>query len=462
MDKSARPHRMSAPHRRRSMRYMFISVVIGTVGESCICPTVLGLASMNLGAGEIFLALLNFACLAPLAFGVLTMPTIEYRGKRAVMVFWFSLHAVAIVPLLILPSLVDVWPDSWSLTLILGSVLGLSITASLGITGWFPILQDIVPAKLTGRFFGNFRAAWSLAFLLALLASAWFLGSDPQWWKFRLLFILAFVLFVCRALVLIPVGENPPLKTKESRSSLRDVLTGFFVDRSLHPLMGYLAAYAIALAICEPFKIKLLKDLGYSDGFILAAVATINLGAAVSLRSWGKLADRFGNRFIFSISHVAMIIVTLLWILVTPSTFGSVLVFALYFFHSVFNCGNGIAQTRYILHTISPDKQNHITLLNNAVWIIWGIAPLLGGLFLVLTRNVEFHLPAWTGNNYHLLFLITACLFLIPHRLRWKLGLTKDTPTRHVLTFMMRPLIQAIGPFVGYRSQNRREKGTKG
>lgn len=437
---------------------MLICAVVGTLGGTCIGPSVLALASINLGAGEVFLALLNFACLAPLAFGVLTMPTIEYRGKRAVLVFWLSLYTLFILPLVILPSLAETWPPFWCLTLMFCAVFLLTITESLAITGWFPILHDIVPAKLTGRFFGNFRTAWSLASLLAMLATAWFLGSDPQWWKFRILFMLAFVLFIVRVIALIPVKENPPLKTKESRSSLKNILKEFFLDRSLRPVLRYLLFYTIAGAICEPFKIKLLKDLGYTDGFILAALATINLGAVVSLRSWGRLADRFGNRFIFSICHIAMIIVTLLWILVTRSTFGSILIFALYFLHSMFNCGNGIAQTRYILHTISPDKQNHITLLNNAVFIAWGIAPLLGGLFLALTRNMEFELGSWSGNNYDVLFAIAAALFLIPHRLRRRLGLTKDTPTRHVLAFMMRPLIQAIGPFVGYRSQNGNEK----
>lgn len=136
---------------------MFVCVIVGSLGGTCICPSVMALASMKLGAGEIFLGLLNVAYLLPLVFGVLTMPTIEYRGKRVVLLFWFFLCTVFILPLLILPSLVEAWPPSWCLTLIFCSIFLLSTAASLAITGWFPILQDIVPAKLTGRFFGNFR-----------------------------------------------------------------------------------------------------------------------------------------------------------------------------------------------------------------------------------------------------------------------------------------------------------------
>ena len=148
-----------------------------------------------------------------------------------------------------------------------------------------------------------------------------------------------------------------------------------------------------------------------------------------------------------------MIVMTLLWVFVVKSTFGTVLIFLLYLFGSVFNSGNGIAQTRYILHAIPLDKQSHVSLLNTIVFVAWGVTPLIGGLFLKLTEGMGMALGEVEIGNYQFLFVITAAMFLIPHFLRRRLKLAKDTPTSQVLVFVLKPLINLLGPFVRISSR---------
>ena len=188
--------------------------------------------------------------------------------------------------------------------------------------------------------------------------------------------------------------------------------------------------------------------MGYSDSFIIAASAILGLGAIVSLRFWGKLADRFGNRGIFSVSHIGMIVTTLMWLLVEKNTFGTVLILVLYFLLSVFNGANGIARTRYLLHAVPSAKQYYINIINILCNSSMAIGPLIGGFFLYNTRGMKFTSGALHLNNYHFLFIITAMMFVIPHLLRKKLRTKKETPTTKVLAIVTRPVRNIFGSFI--------------
>ena len=93
-----------------------------------------------------------------------------------------------------------------------------------------------------------------------------------------------------------------------------------------------------------------------------------------------------------------------------------------------------------------------------------GIAPLLAGVFLKLTAGFGFKttlLPAGTFNNYHLLFVISAALYIWPHILHRKLGQSKDTPTMQVIAIVTRPILSMFGPFIRTSAEKPRQKPTK-
>ena len=84
------------------------------------------------------------------------------------------------------------------LYLLLAAALLRSITDSIGWAGWFPMLQDNVPSRITGKFFGTFRMYWQTGVLIVSLLIAWFLGKDPAWWKFCVVFGVGEACFVVK------------------------------------------------------------------------------------------------------------------------------------------------------------------------------------------------------------------------------------------------------------------------
>lgn len=438
---------LSETNRKRSMVCVIICAMMSVLGASCVAGNVLNLLALKLGAGELYLGLLGFVLMAPTVFRIFTMNAIERVGKRKVMLCWLFVAVAVGACLLIVPLLAGRVSAKICLILILVISFARRTTESLGMTGWFPLLHDIVPESSIGRFFALLRMAWQGTNLIGLFAIAYFMGDSPGWDKFTAVLLVGSAALLIKALALIPVAENPPRGHLAKAINIRDRFKTLLREKSLRPILTYIAVYMMAAMMAEPFKIKLLCDLGYGTSFILQATAMISVGAIATLWMWGKLADKFGNRPIFSISHVGMIMVSFLWILVDKSTFGAAAAFTLFLLGSVFNSGNGIAQTRYLLHAVPKDQQNHINIVNMISVLVTALAPLVGGAFLAITSNLHFEHGAVSLNNYHMLFLLTGMLFIIPHILRRRLGTKKDAPTSRVFAFATQTLRGIFGPF---------------
>lgn len=453
--------RMTRKQRRVSIRYARIGTFCAIGGLSCVGEKVLTLASLKLGASEFYIGLLSFVLVSTWFCRVFTMSALEKYGKRRVLIFWKSISAVCVLPFIALPFVVGRWSAQWCLGLILIATFTRTATYAMGNTGWYPLLHDIVPRRITGRFFAILRITWQSAGLILLLAIALFLGRQAQWWKFGVVFATAFVLYAVRAMTVIGMTENPNPVHSQKDFSILDRFREVLAQKELRQLVLYMCTYFIAATVALPFQIKFLKDLGYSDGVILAATAMVHLGAIISLRFWGRIADRFGNTVIFRISHIAMPVVAVLWIFVGKGPASMLLVFGLFILWSVFDAGNGIAQIRYMLHAVPHDKQNQLNVIHVISVFVMGIAPLFAGLLLGLSSDFTLTTPLKVFNNYHVFFIITAVLFVFPHLLCKGLRSGNEAPATHVIAVVTQPILHLFGISARTANKNNAQKDSK-
>ena len=432
---------------RRSIRAIYGTAILAMAGNACISPSILSLVIIKLGGSEFHLSIMQFAWLVPLVFGLLAMPVTEYKGKKPVLIGGYMAGVLLTLPILLVPVFAEKWPGTACIWLIVLSVTLMSTANSLGVAGWFPLLQDNIPRQLRGRFFGGFRTAWQISNLIMIIAVSIYLGKEASWEQYLRVFSLGILFYAARVGCFFYVTETVPVKPRHTVPSAWNMLKDFCIDKTVRPTVKYLVSYAFAITLAETFKIKMLKEFGYSDGAILGAVAMVNIGAILSLRTWGRLADKYGNRFIFGITHITVGICTLGWVFVGPGKNSMILVYFLYFCHSIFNGGNYLAQSRYLLSEVPSDKTSHLSIINNISFVVWGFSPFVGAAILTLFANTKIGLGALTIGNYDILFIITALLFIIPHRLRLKLGLKHETSTRQVLSFLTKPIIYSISPF---------------
>ncbi len=440
---------ISPSQRKRSLNLAIASSLGAVIGAGFLRGPVLNLLALKLGASDVLLGWLSFAAAAPFFMGIFTMARMEKVGKKKVIVPWFMLASLIAVFFVIVP-LLRMWnllEPRYCLYIILVATLFRSMTTAFGATGWFPILQDLVPKEIVGSWFAKIRTCWQSFSLITLLVVAWFMGQDSPWWKFVVVFGFSIVALFFRAVTVMPMSEKPVKpKADSNRGAFRRVADAWKL-KSLRDVMLYVCIYCMAAWAPLPFQIKYMKVLGFGDNFVLAAFAMINLGAIISLLFWGKLADRFGNRSVFSISHVGMIVTLAMWVLVDNNPFGRVLIFILFTLYSLFNSGNGIARTRYLFHAVPETRQNDINIAFFFTQLAMAVGPVMAGFLLFLLGDYTFTSGGVDLNKYHILFLINAAAFAIPHIMRRKMRFKADKPTTQVINTLARPFRNILEPF---------------
>jgi MFS family permease len=449
---------LRSAQRRRSIRAAIFTAMSHTIGAACLLTGTLQLFSLNLGADDLFLGLLTCSVWAGAPFLLAGLPLMRRFGKRRILVFWAGIMpAICTAAMAITPFAGHYqWlTNRRILILLLVASLMRSVSDNIGAAGWFPVLHDNVPSRITGKFFGIFRMYWQFSGLLATLLIAWFLGSDPAWWKFSVVFVFGQFCFIAKIHFLRQLKEKPiPSQTENPPHPLKVLYQAITIRKSRY-FLAYILLYNIAVFMPLPFQIKYLNELGYSDGYIIAANSMIGIGALLSLRFWGKLADRFGNRSVFTISHIGMMITLLGWLLVDNNAFSAVFVFILYVFWSIFQSANGIAQIRYMFHSVPEHDQSHMVIINVFISLSVALAPLSGGLFLWLASGWNFQSGALSFNHYHMLFIICSLIIIIPHNMRQHFSIGNESSTSEVFVLVTRPLRMMFGSFASFKQKQK-------
>ncbi|MHC4998705.1 MAG: MFS transporter [Planctomycetota bacterium] len=448
-----------AAHRRGSIRAAIFTSITHTLGATCLLGGTLQLYAISQGADDLFLGLLACAVWMGAPFLLIGMSLMRRYGKRRILILWTGiLPAVSLAIVVVLPFVGHMgWlSNRLILYLLIAAVLVRSITDSIGGAGWFPLMQDNVPSRIAGKFFGIFRMYWQSCVLLATLLMAWFLGKEPDWWKFCVIFAVGELAFIIKIYFLHQLKEKPIENQTTAPPSTWRAVRRALTDPRMRYFLGYTLIYNIAAFMCLPFQIKSLKSLGYGDGFILFATSMISLGAIVSLRYWGRLADRFGNRPVFNFSHLGIMVAIASWLLVGNNLFSAIFVFVLYGLWSIFQSANGIAQTRYMMQAVPETDQSAIVVIHAVSFFSIGLAPLIGGLCLRLLSEVQIDSGAIQMNRYHLLFVFSALLISVPHWMHKHFQVDHESSAYAVFAIVTRPLRTLFGSFIVL--PNRRNK----
>lgn len=435
--------------RRKSLGYAYITSIASTLGGAGMLSNPLQLFVIKLGASELYLGLLSFFVSYVGFFSLLSMSKIEVNGKRKVLFTGWLITAIVMSPMVILPIWAGSMPEhSGAILAVVMIIIALrGVSDGYGSSAWFPILQDNVPARITGKFFARLRIFWQTSLLILVWSISFYLGDNATYGKFGVIFSFGIICLIVRAWSCSKI-EELPTQNKRGVTGFVKKISYLLNQKPLKIYLLYIITYNLAVSAPAPFQIKMLKSFNYSDGYVMLATSMIQLAAIFTLKFWGKISDRYGNRSVFSICVMGNMFTVLMWILVDDGSFSSVFVFVLYFMWGLFVAGSGIAQTRHMLNSTAKTNQAAIVLINVVSSISLAMAPLLAGIFLSATKGHTIKSGAVTLDNYHLMYMICALLFIIPYNLRRKLRITKEEPTSHVMTAILRPIRQTLGSHI--------------
>ena len=373
---------LTADQQTRGMRLAFMSQVVGVhlqlfVSVSAICP----LFIIKLGGSDLQAMLpasiFGLMLLVQIPIAVLIKPA---QGKQFLQTCW-TLSALPIGVAL----LTALWIGACPLTvwIVLAALFLSQLLLSAGSTFWFPLLHDVVPARQLGRFFGNLRAIWSVAYFGLSVLAGIFLGQDAQVWKFVVIFGVVAALQLIRQpfIARIPVQSKADIVANAWRENItyilkhKDVLVfgGYFM------LLMFLAGF-----LTQPLVLY-MKHIGFSTRDNTLIYAASVLGSVIVLVLAGRIMDRIGTRLIFFGVHVVLSGLALLIVLVgsLPLAYAKPCMTVLQIMAGAALAVAGLANTAQIFH-MAPATAKTMFMSIMVVICMMGLAlsPLLAGLIL--------------------------------------------------------------------------------
>jgi len=377
-----------------------------------------GACAVSLGAPDTLVALLSTI---PLFLGscaqCITPSLIDRSGRRR---RWYMLgsivQALAWIPMAS-SVLVDRTRGFWML---LGGFVLYFMMIQFTVPAWLSVMGDLVAPESRGRYFGR-RTAFGI--LLQFFAGV--LGGLGLWifkkhgleqWGFVTIFCAAFFARWASVYFLSKMVE-PPYTPREDES----FTLWMFLRRLPHSnfakfvvFVGCLTASAQVVGCL--FPLYWLRTLNYPYWWqYTACVTALTVVQIPALLFWGKMADRYGNKRVLTVTAVAIAILPGLWLLSTNVFLSIFLQMWSGFFWSGFNQ----SVQNFLLDAVTPPKRARC---NAYLSLITNFGLLVGGVSGAVAINYvprEFGLlhlpyPFWTLLILSFLLRSTTVLVFLP------------------------------------------------
>ncbi|MBA2408643.1 MAG: MFS transporter [Gammaproteobacteria bacterium] len=229
-------------------------------------------------------------------------------------------QALIWLPLVLLPLL---WP-AYAIPILIGCVAFYHACANFIQPQWSSLMRDLVPEDRRGRYFGHRTRVASLTAFIALVAAGGVLALGNRMEATLAGFAVVFcIAAIARFASVYHLGRMHDPQTAGRVEHAR-IFKGMW--RSLKFLRGshflhfslFFACMQSAVAIASPFfTLYMLRDLGYGYGQFMAASATAVVMQILTLNTWGRISDLFGNRLVLSVTGWMIPVVPALWMVST-------------------------------------------------------------------------------------------------------------------------------------------------
>jgi MFS family permease len=283
-----------------------------------------------------------------------------------------------------------------------------SFAAVAGVS-WNAWIEEWVPARLRGKYFGRRNGTLQVSTLTFMLVAGWALAE----WNYA---ALAFQLIVAGAVLMRVFSlrwqwQSPTRARKRTIAptlSLREQFAVVLRARSLLVFIVFGAVWSFAANCFGPFyHVFMFEQVGFS-AFDVGVLSTLSqLGGVLSLPAWGPLLDRYGNKAVMTVSLILWQVQNFLWCFIVPENRG--LLYAMWMWGGITSAGFVLGQFTILLRLIPIEAKNLAIGVNLAVISLFAaVAPIVGGTVLT------WALDRWTDPFavYHACFLLQPVLAL--------------------------------------------------
>ncbi|MDI6732889.1 MAG: MFS transporter [Planctomycetota bacterium] len=398
--------------RKKSLKYAIIDgcagASMGSFGDSFIPPFAIFLKANTFLIGLLSALPSLFGSFSQLlSAGMLD----KVKVRKNLIIPAATIHTFSWLPIFIVPF---IFPQSGPILLVLCYMFCV-FAGHFSSAPWTSLIGDLVEADKRGVYFAKRNRMANVfsygTLLIAGFILQWFKPTN-EWLGFAIIFTLA---LISRAIstYYMNLMEEPKYQMRpEDRFTLWD-----FVRRSPQSNFGrfvlYLALINMVVMIAGPFfAVYMLRDLNFSYiQFTIANGMTV-LAQFCTMRYWGKLCDRYGNKKILTLCGYLIPFVPIVWLI--SSDFYWILIVQV--FAGLIWGGFSLAASNFIFDAVSPPKRARCVAYNTLFNSIGGFIGAIFGGYLShhLPQNLMLlHLTIPLASSLQILFLISGSLRLI-------------------------------------------------
>jgi len=298
----------------------------------------------------------------------------------------------------------------WRDPLFTGILVMGTLANSVGSVAWSAAISELVPERLGGRYFARRNLVFGGWTLLAVLAA----GYIAEWGHNTLrvfggIFFVAGLARLMGLFFLTRMSFPPSVRERHSRSIALADLAGALRDRNYFWLCLFIGVWGLLLNAGAPFYTVYMVDrLHCGVGQIVTWTTLGSLGGLATLKGWGRLCERFGNRPVLQVSALLWAAAALLMWSPVPSTWRWHLYIG-FFLVGAMTAGFQLAQFNLMVR-LAPAvfRPAYVAVFLALTSLLTALGPMLGAAWLKL-------MPAQIGLalghpvlSYHWLFLMSG------------------------------------------------------
>lgn len=259
------------------------------------------------------------------------------------------------------------------------------IFESINVPAITSIMGDVVAKKRRGEVFSKkYRLVEMVAAICLVSAGFWLdsTGKTPE--SFSAVFIIGAILGIASSLWVLR------FKVPKYKDQLKHKIREYFKLEGNFKIFVFFAMYFdFAFAFASPlFSAYLLRNLGLSYIFFVAALAINHITKVIVYPYWGKIADKLGDKPVAIAAFFCTSLIPVLYLFVTPETIWLVAPFQV--LSGIIWAGAKLSLYNLLLDYSNPYRRViDIASYQMYTSITLSIAPILGGW---IADNVNFGL----------------------------------------------------------------------
>ncbi len=299
------------------------------------------------------------------------------------------------------PAVAGLWIGAWFFVS--------SFCSSITGVSWSAWVQEWVPARLRGKYFGRRNRLLQVSTLAFLLLAGWVLAT---WSYSRLAFQLIIALAVCLRVLSLIWQERMPTEDSAKQPAKTATWSAQLVTLRQHPsflrFIVFGAAWSFAANLFGPFYHVFMFDQLHLSAFTVGVLSVCGaVGAALSMPAWGALLDRYGNKGVMVVSLLLWQAQNIGWCFLTPDN--AAWLYPMWVWGGLTNAGFFLGQFTLLLKLLPVPARNLALGMNLAITSLFAaIAPVLGGYILKFSLAQQDPLTV-----YHAAFVAQPLLALV-------------------------------------------------